>query len=125
MVEILLAFFKSEGRRAGELMAEGPRGADASGAGVAAFCDGIGAMVTRSHESPFFDKFGSYVGDICGLACTHKVKLNEQLVTMAMAIKVLEGIVLSLQPDVELCSAAIPILLRAQAKHAIGLWLEP
>jgi len=30
-------------------------------------------VVDRSHQTPFFDKFGSYVADICGLACTHKV----------------------------------------------------
>ena len=38
--------------------------------------------------------------------------MNEQLVTMAMAIKVLEGIILSLDPNIELCSAAIPMLLQ-------------
>ena len=31
---------------------------------------------------------------------------------MAMAIKVLEGIILSLDPSIELCSAAIPMLLQ-------------
>lgn len=30
-------------------------------------------VVERSHQTPFFDKFGAYAGDICGLACTHKV----------------------------------------------------
>lgn len=40
------------------------------------------------------------------------MRLNEQLVTMAMAIKVLEGIVLSLDPNIELCNAAIPMLLQ-------------
>lgn len=56
------------------------------------------------------------------MACTHKVKLNEQLVAMAMAIKVLEGLVLGLNPQVEMCQAAIPILLKAQLQHSMGLF---
>jgi len=73
----------------------------------------------ESHNTTFFDKFGSYVTDICGMACSHRVKLNEQFVTMAMAIKVLEGIALNLNPELELCNEAIPVLLKAQLKSAM------
>merc|ERR1711879_971995 len=62
MVDILLAFFKSEGYKAGQLMVEGARGQCSD---VEAFCSAVDEMVARSHESPFFDKFGSYVGEVC------------------------------------------------------------
>jgi len=118
MVEILLAFFRSEGYKAGELMVEGARNQCSD---IQAFCTAVEDMVHRSHNSPFFDKFGSYVAEVCGMACTHQVKLNEQLVTMAMAIKVLEGLVVGLNPKVEMCHAAIPILLKAQLRHSMGM----
>lgn len=114
MLDILLAFFQSKGYRAGELMVAG--GADEV-CDADAFCSGVEKLVERSHESPFFEKFGSYVTEICGMACTHRVKLNEQYVTMAMAIKVLEGLALSLNPEISLCDSAIPILMRAQQRR--------
>lgn len=49
MVDILLAFFQSEGYKAGQLMVEGARNKCSD---IDAFCKGIDEMVARSHESP-------------------------------------------------------------------------
>jgi hypothetical protein len=103
MTNILLAFMREDGLKAGQLMCapratsagspeapqEAPKAARggstetaaagaaagaAQEANVAAFCAAIADVVARSHQTPFFDKFGAYVADICGLACTHKVQ---------------------------------------------------
>mmetsp|Transcript_17188 Transcript_17188/g.31196 ORF Transcript_17188/g.31196 Transcript_17188/m.31196 type:complete len:178 (+) Transcript_17188:111-644(+) len=117
MIDICLAFFRSEGYKAGKLMCDGQ--SNLSNEAVHLFCQEIEALVKESHNTTFFDKFGTYVTDICGMACSHRVKLNEQFVTMAMAIKVLEGIALNLNPELELCNEAIPVLLKAQLKSAM------
>ena len=49
MIDILLAFFRSEGYRAGELMVEGARNQCSD---IHAFCSAVEDMVHRSHESP-------------------------------------------------------------------------
>ena len=92
MVEIALAMVRSDGKTAGRLMSQGHRckvvGEAEAKAAQEAFVQGVNRMVEESHSSPLFQKFGKYVGDICGLACNNEVKLNEQFVTMATAIKV-------------------------------------
>ena len=45
-------------------------------------------MVDRSHQTPFFEKFGSYVADICGLACTHKVSEYVGLIVWISSINI-------------------------------------
>ena len=91
MVDIMLALMRSDGRTAGKLIYEGHRGKAAADKALDAqerFISGMSDIVDESHKSPFFQKFGKYTADICGLACNNEVKLNEQFVTMAMAIKV-------------------------------------
>ena len=92
MVEIALALVSADGKKAGTLMSQGHRckvvGEEEAKAAQEAFVKGIVHIVDESHKSPLFQKFGKYVGDIFGLACNNEVKLNEQFVTMATAVKV-------------------------------------
>ena len=41
----------------------------------------------------------SYVGDVCALAVNNRVALDASFVAVALAVKVVEGLVVDLQPD--------------------------
>jgi hypothetical protein len=110
---------------------------------VEGFCGGIDGMVQKALTQEWFENLGEYVGDICSLACDHRVKIEAKYLAVATALKVMEGINIllysyycthytvlillkvmeginiSLDPDLDMCSKAIPVVVAAQAKFAL------
>ena len=73
--------------------------------------------IAASGKDYFMQKLGTYITYICNAASTHHVMLNQAFISMALAVKVQEGIALALDPSVELCNIAIPIILEGERKH--------
>jgi aarF domain-containing kinase len=119
-VDICLALINFDGRKAGELMLL-RAGREEDQNAVEGFCGGIQSIVSRARNEQYFENVGKYVMEICELSCKYRVKLVHEYLNVAMAVKVCEGISLALDPKLELTRIAIPTILKAQAKHYLGL----
>lgn len=121
LVNVLTCFIRSNGREAAVHMAENSdtrMGSASNPEDVALFAEKIQAMVTRAKtDDSFFASLGDYFTTICDAASMHRVKMNQGFVTMALAVKVMEGIALELDPKIEVWSVANPIILQNTASR--------
>ena len=62
----------------------------------------------------FFEHLGTYISLFFRLAYTHQVKLDHNFVCVAMAVKVMEGLAISLNPSLDLIKAAIPYVMSSK-----------
>jgi len=120
--DVLAAFVRKDGRKAGRYMidnsnarleAVGDRAIDEE-----QFIDKIELLtIAASGKNYFMEKLGTYITYICNSAATHHVMLNQAFISSALAVKVQEGIGLALDPSVQICKVAIPIILEGERKH--------
>jgi aarF domain-containing kinase len=129
LVDICLAFMKHDGIKAGRLMIDRhQRHGNGTGRDTAMsaesedkFCRGIQKMIDDSEHIAFYDHFGSYVGQICDLARDFKVKLDPSYFHVAMALKVVEGVSLSLNKDLDMISRCVPVVVKAMSLRKLGV----
>lgn len=141
--EICLAFMQHDGMRAGRLMLEkaqrrklddfqkAQRGEVDSSTLSARdlnhirhdeeFCRAIHQIVIDAESESYFEHMSEYFARICDLARKHSVRLDPGYFKIAMALKVAEGISLSLDRNLDLITKCIPIVLKAQAMRKLGL----
>ena len=84
------------------------------------FCGGLQQMIDDAENELFFDNFAKYVNRICDLARTSRVKLDSNYFQVAMALKIVEGVALSLNRDLDLITKCLPIVVKAQAMKKLG-----
>ena len=72
--------------------------------------------IQASGANYFMQHLGSYITYICQAASTHHVMLNQAFISMALAVKVQEGIALALDPKVKTPEIAIPIILEGERR---------
>jgi len=120
MIRILGAFIMRDGVKAGKLMVDQSKSNDCLN--VDAFSEGMQGLVVQSVDDRFFDNVGNYYTLIMSLACSYQVKLESKFMAVAMATKIMEGIVMDLNPDIDMVTTGIPFLLKSQMKY--GLWKE-
>jgi len=117
LVDTCLAFLYWDGRKAAQTMLDhSSKNLCANKEQEELFVAGIQKIVEKSKESVYFENVGSYIAEICRLSCQYRVKLISDFLQVALAVKVVEGISLALDSDLDLTSKAIPIVLKAQAK---------
>ena len=114
-VDICLALLNYNGHLAGELMLQNA-GRESDIAAKEGFCRGIQEIVEIAKQEDFFEHIGKYILQICDLSCQFRVKLVHEYLNVAMAVKVCEGISLTLDPSLELAKVAIPTVLKAQGQ---------
>jgi len=114
LLDTCLAFLYWDGKRAGQLMLDqsSKRMLD----GAEAFINGIQGIVEHARTSVYFEHVGTYIAEICRLSCQYRVKLIPDYLQVALAVKVVEGISLSLDPKLDLTTKAIPIVMHSQAQ---------
>mmetsp|Transcript_23348 Transcript_23348/g.32711 ORF Transcript_23348/g.32711 Transcript_23348/m.32711 type:complete len:659 (-) Transcript_23348:140-2116(-) len=122
LVNIVAAFIRMDGRKAAELMADDSNKrlheAGESTKNVDAYISDIEDLSKTPRESDFlFEKIGTYCNYIFNAAATHHVKMNPIFISMALAIKVQEGVALMLNPACKLMKIANPIILKCEAKR--------
>ena len=121
MVRVLRAMLEYRGDDAARLLLLTNDFEDADGLQAkreAAFVDGFAAFVENTRTQPIFDSMASYVGDVCALAVNNRVALDASFVAVALAVKVVEGMVVDLQPDFPFLDIAIPIFLKESCMRA-------
>lgn len=123
LVEICFALMKHDGYKAGQLMICNQNRSKVEDA--EAFCVGVQQIIDESEAHQYFEHIGEYVSRICTLARVHSVKLDPSYFQIAMALKVMEGVALSLNGDLELVSKCIPLIVKAKALRAIGITKFP
>jgi len=125
LVKVLTSFIRSNGRAAAAHMAENSDyrlGSQSDPEDVRLFADKIQEMVMRAKtDESFFGSLGSYFAAICDAAISHRVKMNQGFVSMALAVKVMEGIALELDPKIEVWAIANPMILEGTA---VRKWSE-
>lgn len=117
MVEIAIRMLRHQGYAAGEMMLDRAKVQECENSD--AFCKGVEYIVDHSFDdTDEYSSFGTYLMQVCGLACTHRVKVDPKYLSVAMALKTLEGTSTSLDPELTIVGEAIPVVLKAQAKYA-------
>ena len=121
---VMSGFMLRDGRSAAQHMIESALADGASCAetvrNTEAFMDGIQGICTRSIDDRFFENVGDYSNEILRLAAASRVKLESHFLSVALAVKVVEGIAHSLDPDLDIAPRAVPHVMRAQAKIAFS-----
>jgi len=118
----LTHIIRSEGRAGADVLIADSR--DATGFNPAedkkedfrGFFEGIVAI---AHEQNFFDQIGNYVVGICDAASKNKVMLNSGFISIALSIRVMEGVALALNEDAVIWKIANKIILKAVAKDEL------
>eukprot|EP00658_Telonema_sp_P-2_P033499 TRINITY_DN24578_c0_g2_i3.p1 TRINITY_DN24578_c0_g2~~TRINITY_DN24578_c0_g2_i3.p1 ORF type:complete len:167 (+),score=60.53 TRINITY_DN24578_c0_g2_i3:134-634(+) len=116
MVDIALKMLQHHGYEAGMLMLDHAKVKECEE--VEAFCKGVEWIVDHSFDdTDEYSSFGTYLLQVCGLACTHRVKVDPKYLSVAMALKTLEGTSMALDPSSSIVGDAIPVVMKAQALY--------
>ena len=123
VIEICISFMQHDGRKAAKLMMDHSQGAHnaVKPVDMEAFIEGVHQIVIDCEEHNYFEHIGEYVMRICNLARDHRVKLDPGYFRIAMALKVAEGISLSLDRNLDMISKCLPVIVRAKAYQAMGI----
>lgn len=122
-IDICLSLLHFDGYKAGLLMLE-HRDASSENhtehSAIEGFCNGIQDIVEKAKAENCFENISDYISRICGLSCKYSCPLMPDVINVAMAVKVCEGIALALNPDLEMAKVAIPTVVKGQAKYLIN-----
>ena len=120
MVQILAAMLDGRGADAGRLILAGAANADGSEPRDEAgrtreddFCAGVDALVRAQGTQSVFESLSSYLMSFCSLAVNNKIVLDASFISVALAIKIMEGLVVDLNPDFEFLKVATPMFCKA------------
>lgn len=119
-IDICLSLLHFDGLKAGFLMMEhrdAIQNLETEDASVQGFCNGIQGIVEKAKNENCFENISDYIARICSLSCKYRVPLMPDVINVAMAVKVCEGIALALNPDLEMAKVAIPTVLKGQAQY--------
>ncbi len=94
LIDILGHFMNYEGYEGGRLMiAQTAAESDVSDAD--GFCRKIHEMVELARDTPtFFDQISACISIICNAACDHRIKVHKGFISIALSVKVVEGVVI-------------------------------
>jgi aarF domain-containing kinase len=126
LVDVLAAFIRKEGRRAGRLMIDDSNNRlKVANTGEVAleeehYIDKIEALTIKASGKDYLmENLGQYISYICDAASTHHVMLNQSFVTASLAVKVEEGIALALDPSMEIWKIATPIIVESESRRTL------
>ena len=110
-VQVLSAFMRHDGQKAGELMLSQQQSknneADIDKARDD-FCKTLKSITDNVADEPFFENVSSYTTRIFDSAARSKVRLEGYFVSTAIAIRVMEGVANALDKDVKIGDLALP-----------------
>jgi aarF domain-containing kinase len=117
LFNVLLSFIQYDGARAARMMAERSP-APSELRDLDGFCAKIQTMVELARDSPtFFDQIGDFISIICEAACEHRVKMDCTFASIALAIKVVEGTVIQVDPTADVAPRAKKVVVREHLRR--------
>mmetsp|Transcript_14551 Transcript_14551/g.28976 ORF Transcript_14551/g.28976 Transcript_14551/m.28976 type:complete len:485 (+) Transcript_14551:465-1919(+) len=85
------------------------------------FCLVLHSMCEQAKaDHSFFDSIGNYVTRICDAAARHRVMMNQGFVSIALTVRVMEGVALALDPEAEIWRIANKIIMKVRAEELLG-----
>jgi predicted unusual protein kinase regulating ubiquinone biosynthesis (AarF/ABC1/UbiB family) len=124
LIDVLAAFIRRKGRIAGRAMIDDSnRMLRATDSGDAAldeerYIDKIEALTIRASTKGYFmEHLGTYISYICDSAAKHHVMMNPAFVSAALAVKIQEGIALAMDPNTDIPTVAIPIIIESERRR--------
>ena len=115
-LDVVYHLMMREGHAAGLAMLDAA-GSPVNGTGCtsarSAYGDGVQKIVDAAITEDFFDHLGAYIHDFFTLAYVHQVRLDHNYVCVALAVKVMEGLALALDPKIDLLHAAMAYVAAA------------
>ena len=122
IVDILTAFIRKNGNRAGRLMIDDSnarlRGTDQA-LQEELFIKQIEMLTDHAKDDSNYvmKNLGYYITWICDASSKHHVMLNESFMSAALAVKIQEGIAIALDPSVQIKNVAIPIIMESERRR--------
>mmetsp|Transcript_13740 Transcript_13740/g.44017 ORF Transcript_13740/g.44017 Transcript_13740/m.44017 type:complete len:315 (+) Transcript_13740:1165-2109(+) len=117
LIDILGHFLNYEGYEGGALMIE-QTAAQSDVSDAHGFCTKIGEMVNFARDTPtFFDQVGTSISMICNAACDHRVRVHAGFISIALSVKVVEGIVIQVDPAAVVAPRAKAVVMRESLKR--------
>jgi len=125
-VSVFEALAMRDGQRAGQLMIERTPGDRSFIIDEAGFVTGMTDLIGRFFHSGGLTlsavRIGDGLGQLMGLACRHRVRLQTSFVTVVTSIMVLEGVSRQLNPFNDLLAAATPLIIEAARDRFSNSW---
>jgi len=120
--DVLAAFIRKNGRKAGQHMIDNSNSKLKSVGDQAIdeeeFMNKMELLtLAASGKNYLMEHLGTYISYICNAASTHHVMINQAFISSALAVKVQEGIALALDPTIEIWKIAIPIIMEGERRH--------
>lgn len=120
--DVLAAFIRMDGRKAGGRMIEDSNArADGQEGKVLEeerFLEKIEELTRQASGKDYLmENLGTYITRICNAAAKHHIMLNQAFISAALAVKVQEGIALALDPSIQIWRIAIPIILEGERRN--------
>jgi predicted unusual protein kinase regulating ubiquinone biosynthesis (AarF/ABC1/UbiB family) len=82
-------------------------------------------IVQQARDDPsFFDQIGNYVTGICDTSSKNKVMLNSGFISIALSIRVMEGVALALHKNALIWKIANKIILKEAAADTVSEGIE-
>jgi aarF domain-containing kinase len=122
LVGVLTSFINGSGKKAAEyLIKDSLKSQSTPPVGVAGFTKVLDDMCEKAKaDQSFFDSIGNYVSTICNAAAKHQIMMNQGFVSIALTVRVMEGVALALNKEAEIVTIANGIILKAKAKSFLG-----
>ncbi len=134
-VELFHAVATGKGYKAGELIIarnlanrrhhqQQPQHQQQKKKDVDAFCRGMESLVADALQWNLNLKkvhVGNLLRQVMELCCTHEVKLEGKYASIVVSIAVLEAVGRKLDPDVDILSVALPIIVQSKMKNLKNL----
>jgi len=122
-INVIAAFIRLDGRRAAEFLVDHSNESMLQTTGEQAldvehYLDEIEKLSKAPLKGGFaFERVTMYINYVMNSASRHHVKITPAFVSMALAIKVQEGIALMLNPRASIINVANPIIIKAEARR--------
>ena len=122
---ICIALMNHDGFTAARLMMDKSMARFSKGRDKETFCVKVQELIDEAETQRYFEHLGDYVTKVCTLARDHHVRLDPSYFHVAMALKVVEGISLSLDKDLCVVSKCIPIIMKSKTMRLLGIQKFP
>ena len=120
IISILTAFIRMDGEKAGELLIKDSNARTRDEDKVLHEQEYIAKIKQLTDECKYnedqylMQRLGEYIGRMFDAAQKHHVLMNPAFVSCSLAVKVVEGVALALNPDCEIWRIANPIILASE-----------
>jgi len=120
IISILTAFIRMDGERAGELLIKDSNARTRDDDKVLHEKEYVAKIRELTDECKYSEdkylmqKLGEYISRMFDAAQTHHVLMNPAFVSCSLAVKVVEGVALALDPNCEIWRIANPIILQSE-----------